>query len=141
MLAEERATWRGQANNDKGTVLFWFVPPNCFGLRLTGHIDARLAIDVCRLFEECLRQGKPTQKLHGICDYFEITGVDAATRNIIQEYVKRYAPRLAGLHYGVRSPFVVLGVQVAAIFHKVPSFTYSTLEKLDVAMRKLQAAG
>lgn len=135
MLGEERASWCARAEDERGAVKMWLVPPDCVVLDVRGHMNVHLAMELRRMFDDCLIR-TPAPKLHGFCDYFEVTGVDAAARAIIQELVKVRRDRLARLHYGVKSTFVVVGVQIAALFHKVASYTYSSPARLEAAMRE-----
>lgn len=135
MLGEERASWRARAEDERGVVKMWLVPPDCMVLSVHGQLNVHLAMELRRMFDDCLIR-TPAPKLHGFCDYFEITGVDSAARAVIQELVKVRRDRLAELHYGVKSTFVLVGVQAAAIFHKVASYTYSSPARLEAAMQK-----
>jgi hypothetical protein len=128
MFGEERATWRKSCEDGAHKAEVWLLPPpsRCVGLRIVGFLDLTFTKKIVTLIEAAMI-AVPTQvKVVAFCDYQALTGADAAGRTLIQEAVKKNKERFELLHYLVPSKFIALAVQVAGLWHGIPTKTWTS---------------
>ena len=128
MFGEERATWRKSCEVGGAKAEVWLLPPpsRCVGLRIVGFLDLAFTKKVVTLIEAAMVAAPSDVKVVAFCDYQALTGADAAGRKLIQDAVKKNKERFELLHYLVSSKILALAVQVAGLWHGIPTKTWTS---------------
>jgi hypothetical protein len=133
MFGEERATWRKSCVSGENKAEVWLLPASrCVGLRIVGYMNLPFAKKVVELIEAALLQSKPDEKYIAFCDYIALTGADVPSRQLIQDTVKDNKERFELLHYLVSSKILALAVQVAGLWHGIPTKTWTSRARIEI---------
>jgi hypothetical protein len=140
MFGEERATWRKSCEVEGAKAEVWLVPESrCVGLRIVGFLDLAFTKKVVVLIEAAMAAAPTDVKVVAFCDYQALTGADAAGRTLIQETVKKNKERFELLHYLVPSKIIALAVQVAGLWHGIPTKTWTSRALMELEFVRVGA--
>ena len=139
MFGEERATWRTSCVSGENKAEVWHVDPNCVGLRAVGYLDLAAAKKFVALMDESVARGKPGVKFVAFCDYSGLSGADPDARQLLQEAVKGYKEKLETIHYLVPTKLIALAVQVAGLWHGIPTKTWTSRARIELEFVRVGA--
>src|SRR5665213_1372340 len=125
MFGEDRARWRKSRELDGGSAYVWIVDPHCVGLRATGYLDIAAAKKFIGLMTDAMAQARPEEKFVAFCDYSGLSGADPDARQLLQQTVKSFKANLEIIHYLVPTKMIALAVQVAGLWHGIPTKTWT----------------
>ncbi|MEO8798724.1 MAG: hypothetical protein ABI551_12630 [Polyangiaceae bacterium] len=139
MFGEERAVWKEEIGHGDNRAEAWRLSDRIAALRLTGFLDVALAKDVLTLLQVALDASPSARKLVAFCDYTALSGAEPAARQMIQEAVKAQKERFEVLHYLVSSKILALAVQIAGLWHGIPSRTWTSVDHAELELARLEA--
>lgn len=141
MFGEERAVWRQEIVHGPNRAEAWRLSDRVVALRLAGFLDVALAKDVIALLRIAVDATPTASKLFAFCDYTALSGAEPAARQLVQEAVKAQRDRFEVLHYLVSSKILALAVQIAGLWHGIPSRTWTSAKLLELELARLEAEG
>ena len=140
MFGEERAEWRTSCEAARGRAELWRLPSACVGFRVVGWLDMELAEKASALMHEALNETPDRMNLVAFCDYSALEGADVPARTLFQETVKAHKERFEVLHYLVPNKLIALAVQVASLWHGIPSRTWTSKARIELEFVRAEAA-
>ncbi len=139
MFGEERAVWKKEIAHGDNRAEAWRLSDRIVALRLAGFLDVPLAKDVVTLLHVALDARPNAGKLVVFCDYTALSGAAPAARQMVQEAVKAQKERFEVLHYLVSSRILALAVQVAGLWHGIPSRTWTSVDRAELELARVEA--
>jgi hypothetical protein len=132
MFGEERSRWRKGCELDGGRADVWIVEPHCVGLRAVGYLDLAAAKKFVALMNDAIAEARPDEKFIAFCDYSALGGADPDARQLLQESVKNLRVNLEIIHYLVPTKLIALAVQVAGLWHGIPTKTWTSRALIEL---------
>jgi hypothetical protein len=139
MFGEDRASWRKGCELDGGRADVWIVDPHCVGLRAVGYLDLASAKKFVALMNDSVAEVKPGVKFIAFCDYSGLGGADPDARQHLQNAVKAYKEKLEMIHYLVPTQLIALAVQVAGLWHGIPTKTWTSRARIELEFVRVEA--
>jgi hypothetical protein len=139
MFGEERARWRKGCALDGGSADVWIVDPQCVGLRISGYLDLATVKKVVGLMNDAVVEAKSGVKFVAFCDYSGLRGADADGRELLQNTVKGYKEKFEMIHYLVPTKLIALAVQVAGLWHGIPTKTWTSRARIELEFVRVEA--
>lgn len=140
MFGEERSTWRKSTPLDGGTADVWIVG-HCAGFRVVGYLDLASVKKIAELMNVTMAEANPDVRLVAFCDYSALSGADPDARQLLQDVVKRHKERFEIIHYLVSSKLIALAVQVAGLWHGIPTKTWTSPARLELEFVRTNGLG
>lgn len=141
MFGEERASWRKSCDVEGVVAEIWLTPPQCAGLRIVGHIHTTAARRVVAMMLDAFAAANDAEKFTLFCDYSALTGAEPEARTILQEGVKKNKARFEVIHYLVPSKLIAAAVQVAGLWHGIPTKTWTSRARMELEFVRVGGKG
>ena len=139
MFGEERAVWKKGVEGNGARAEAWRLDSRCVGFRIVGFMNEEFAKKVTALIDDAVADAPIGGKYIAFCDYEKLTGADPKARTLIQDTVKLHKQSFEVFHYLVASKMIALAVQVAGLWHGIPSKTWTSKALIELEFVRVAA--
>ena len=117
----------------RGRSCFYLLGNNVVVSRARGHIDVTHIEELIAYCDRVLVRVPNIEVFH---DWFGVTSYDARVRIVMTPWVLATRARHTGVHIGVRSALVRMGVSLVVLATNAPVTTYASIATLGAALEK-----